>query len=71
MFLNQTQSANERARKTQVADREVLDRAGGLRPVIGLCRDLHLAHRVRFDSEFSVHAKGSGQRAGLETGAPV
>ena len=47
-LLDQPHRAEERARKSERADLEVLDRAARLGPVIGLDGHFHLPHRIPF-----------------------
>ncbi len=55
VFFDQAQSADKRARKTQIADGKILDGPGGLGAVIGVCRHLHCPHRIHFSPECVAH----------------
>ncbi|HVR15177.1 MAG TPA: hypothetical protein VMS25_02365, partial [Candidatus Limnocylindrales bacterium] len=53
--------ADELARETDVAHREVFDRTLRLRAVLSFARHLHLAHRVSFDTKvFAGHRTSVG-----------
>jgi hypothetical protein len=49
--LDQPQRTDERPRQVQAGNREVVDRALGLRAIQRVSRDLQLAHAVVFDAE--------------------
>jgi hypothetical protein len=50
--LDQAEGGNELAGKGLAGDGEVLNRALSRGAVVGVCRNLHLAHRVAFDPGF-------------------
>jgi hypothetical protein len=49
--LDQAQCTNELARQVQAGNREIVDRALGLRAIQGVDGDFQLAHAVVFDTE--------------------
>ena len=57
VLLDQAERADKLPGKAQAADRKILDGPGGLRAVIGVGGDFHLAHGVSFDTKFFCHCR--------------